>query len=66
MPASQTISLATALVTGAFTAMVLHRYRPRRRHHLLPWRTGLAVHSLATLSQAILADTSTPRSTRQA
>ena len=56
MPASLWISVATAVITGAFALIVFARYLAKRRSHLLAWSVGLALYSLGTAAQVVLFD----------
>ena len=55
MSAGSSISLVTTLVTALFAGMVLWRYFVRPRAYLLSWGVGLALYSIGTLCQVILA-----------
>jgi|DewCreStandDraft_5_1066085.scaffolds.fasta_scaffold14020_3 hypothetical protein len=48
------ISILSTLVTFAFAAAVIGRYRSRRGAHLLLWGIGLLLYGLGTLSEAVM------------
>jgi len=48
------IPLLSTLVTFAFAAAVLNRYRYKKGPHLLMWGIGLILYGLGTLSEVIL------------
>lgn len=57
MTPSQSISIATFLITAVFAAMVLNRWRAQPGLPLLLWGTGMVVYSVGALCQAVLAVT---------
>ncbi len=54
LSSSMFISTTTAVITGVFAIMVLHRYHIKRSWHLLAWGIGLALYSLSSAAQATL------------
>ncbi|MBN1966805.1 MAG: hypothetical protein JW910_19285 [Anaerolineae bacterium] len=55
MSFSVIISIVGAVTTGVFSALLLMRWRVKRRAHLLAWGLGLAFYCLGMASQVILA-----------
>lgn len=51
------ISILSTLVTFAFAAAVLNRYRYKHGNHLLHWGIGLILYGLGTLTEVILSFT---------
>lgn len=54
------LSLATALISGAFALLVLRRWWTRRKPHHLAWGIGLVMFFLGALSQVVLTQVWSP------
>lgn len=48
------VSVISAATTAVFAAIVLWRWREKRRPHLLAWGIGLAMYCIGTFSQVVL------------
>jgi hypothetical protein len=57
---STIFSLVTALVSGAFAALVLKRWTEKHRPHLLAWGIGLMLYFIGAASQFVLSFTWNP------